>query len=273
MPEPWMKFYPRDWASDVQLNQCSLGAREVWLRMIFIMREAEPHGFFVGRSGEAINPAWFAREVNAPLAHVRKHIRELEAQGVFSRDSSGRIYSRRMVQDEARRQQLQENGKQGGNPALLDKPLVNQDGYPNRLSGGLSTTRARNQIPDTRDTDSLRSSAMAFASWPSENGRLRELALIFLAAFGNCFDPLKAEKHLPAYMQVLAQMRSRSVALSAAWQACADALDANNGKPLFSTQIRTAMSFLPARAATAPRPVAPDPYAHLQVVKPKGDVA
>lgn len=264
MPDIWFKMYPRDWAADVQLNRCSLASREVWQRMGFIMREAEPFGFFVGRSGEPVDIAWFAREVNAPLREVKKCLAELEHEGVFSRDSFGRIYSRRLIREHAKREQLRENGQHGGNPALLDNhSLDKQFGYPEPPKmdkRGLVIPDTRYQIPDT---DSLRSSAMGFERWPSEIPKLRELALLFIAAFGNCRDPIKAEKYLPHYTQVLAQMRSRGVSMADAWQACADAREANNGKPLFAATIKSAMSFLPARGS-APQSK-PSAYAGLQV--------
>jgi hypothetical protein len=81
--------------------------------------------------------------------------------------------------------------------------------------------------------------------------KLRELALLFVAAFGNCRDAVKAEKYLPHYTGVLAQMRSRNVSIAEAWQACVDAREANGGKPLFTAAIKAAISFLPSR--TAPR--------------------
>lgn len=73
------------------------------------------------------------------------------------------------------------------------------------------------------------------------------LAGIFVAAFANCRDEAKIAKYLPPYTQVLAQMRSRSISIAEAWQACADALEANGGKPLFNAAIKTAMSFVPSR--------------------------
>jgi hypothetical protein len=258
MREVWFKFFARDWAGDAQLNRCSLASREVWKRMTFLMREAEPFGFFVGRNGEPIDIVWFAREVNATLREVKKCILQLETEGVFSKDSSGRIYSRRMVRERARQEQFRQNGSHGGNPALLDNQNVtildnqnelfldNQDKQV--LDNPSVRPRTRTRIQKL-DTDSLRSSALAFRDWPQDIAKLRELALVFVAAFGNCLDPVKAERYVPHYTGVLAQMRSRGVSLADAWQACADGLEANGGKPLFAAAIKSAMSFLPARAS------------------------
>jgi len=50
----------------------------------------------------------------------------LEEAEVFSRRDDGAIFSRRMVRDEEKRQKWVHNGKKGGNPHLLDNPMVNQ---------------------------------------------------------------------------------------------------------------------------------------------------
>lgn len=239
MAQPFIKFYPRDWDADVQLLGCSLAARALWLHMIRIMSEADPFGFFVGRAGEAIDVTGFSRRICAEPREVRKLIAELRTTGVFSVDSSERIYSRRMVREHARREQLIQNS---GLPTVTttDASLVDT-----RKRDVVHTATNGSQKPDTRDTDSLRSSALEFGSWPTDNiPRLRELAAIFLAAFGNCRDAIKAEKHLPAYATVLATFSARGATIEQAWDACVDALEASGGKPLFSSAIRTAIAFL-----------------------------
>lgn len=104
------------------------------------------------------------------------------------------------------------------------------------------------------DTDSLRSSALKLRSWPRDNDGLRTLAKFFMAAFGNIRKAEKAEEHFPDYLEALAIFRSRGVSIESAWQCCAEALEANGGKPLFKARIKKAISFLPARAAPQQRP-------------------
>ena len=52
---------------------------------------------------------------------AQRHIAELEASGVLSRDEQGVIFSRRMVSDEESRRRSADNGKLGGNPALTGR--------------------------------------------------------------------------------------------------------------------------------------------------------
>lgn len=253
MPQPFIKFFPSDWEADAGLMGCSLSARGLWLHMLRVMHEAEPYGFFIGRNGEPIVVNSFALRIGALTKDVRKAFDELDAAGVFSRDSQGRIYCRRMLRDEAKRQQLLQNGEQSSR--VLPSSLGGQKA-PQAAGGACPPASLYSEAQKLRglDSDSLRSSAEAFGSWPADVTGLRRLGAVFLAAFANCFDPLKVEKYLPPYTQALATMRSRGVTISEAWQACVDAREANNNKPLFSAAIKTAISFLPAarHAKTTP---------------------
>jgi hypothetical protein len=228
---------------------CTLASRGLWLHMIRVMHEAEPFGFFVSRGGETVDPVGFARRIAVPLRDVRKSITELEKHGVFSRDNSGRIYCRRMVRDNAVSLDASISGKEGGNPKLRGDNQPDK-GQPLKapLKGWDKLART---IPDFQSTqsnsDSLRSSAVAFGSWPERVDRLRVLALIFIAEFANCRDGLKAEKYVGHYAGVLATVRSRGLSIAQAWQACADAREACGGRPLFGGSVKTAISFLPAK--------------------------
>lgn len=115
------------WEEDEGLTACSLAAQQVWLRMCFVMELAQPYGFFVSPEGEPIAPPVFAARVGKPLREIRRAIAELEENKVFSRDSSGRLYCRRMVRKAADAAQRRENGKLGGNPLLLNLDMADSD--------------------------------------------------------------------------------------------------------------------------------------------------
>ncbi len=276
MPLPFIKFYPADWEADLQLMSCSLAAQGLWLRMIRRMHEAEPYGFFTTRAGAPIAIKDFSRSLCLPYREVKALIDELGANQVFSVDRAGRIYSRRMLRDKAKRAQMSENSSQQSE--LFDRQIAQQIVEQNLEQSAQqnveqiveqSLVRGRQpaivrprQTQSLRglDTDSLRSSALEFGEWPTTVGELMTLAGIFVGAFANCRDEAKIAKYLPPYTQVLAQMRSRGISIDSAWQACSDALEANGGKPLFNAAIKTAMSFLPSSrpAIAAPRVKAAD---------------
>lgn len=250
MGELWFRFYPRNWRAAVR--GLSPIAKAVWHDMTLVMREAMPRGFFVGASGEPIDVRSFAKDNDYKPAEVRRAIMELQNKNVFSTDSLGRIYCRFIVRQAAQAEEARVNGSLGGNPMLTPLP-DNHRVNPQRLT---STDKSRLNTIENRekntDPDSLRSSAIAFGTWPDDVATLKGLALLFIAAFANCLNPLKAEKHLGDYTAFLAEVRQRRSSIEIAWRACEDALEANGGKPLWGARIKAAKSFLPLVPRHAP---------------------
>lgn len=99
---------------------------------------------------------------------------------------------------------------------------------------------------ESRDYDSLRSSAIRFGEWPGGPDPLADLARIFIDRFANCRDPEKVKRLLRPYTTFLASMRRRGVTIAQAWSACEDCWRAGGEVPLFGGTIRSAADFLPA---------------------------
>jgi|GEM_PF-2374612 len=117
---PWTKFFFSDHRNDPALKLCSLAARGLWVEMLSIMHDSERHGFLV-INGRAMTNQQLARIVGESGEIVSVLVAELDANGVFSRDENGVIFSRRMVRDHAFREQQRELGKLGGNPKITPK--------------------------------------------------------------------------------------------------------------------------------------------------------
>lgn len=129
MKRPAFQFYPGDWQHDVALRTCTLEARGLWIEMMCTMHQGNPYGYLV-LNGNPIDSGQLARMVGATAKEVEKGLKQLETAGVFSRDSEGRIFSRRMVKDERIREVRARSGALGGNPQLLNREVnqvVNQD--------------------------------------------------------------------------------------------------------------------------------------------------
>lgn len=122
----WMKFWPADWTRDPALRMCSLAARGLWIELIAVAHEAEPYGHVLV-SGRAPSVRQIAAIAGTIERDAAKLLQELEDAGVFSRTEAGVIYSRRMVRDNASREEARQFGKRGGNPRLkgADKGGVN----------------------------------------------------------------------------------------------------------------------------------------------------
>lgn len=117
MAMAWAKWYWTDYAADPALKVCSFAAQGLWMRMLCIAAEHEPIGY-VSINGKPLDGAQVARLTGGAVDEVCQLISELDDAGVFSRDRSGTIYSRRMVSDAKRAKTAQKNGAKGGNPKL-----------------------------------------------------------------------------------------------------------------------------------------------------------
>ncbi len=129
MSTPWMKFYPTDWRADPALRMCSVGARGLWMEILCLMHEAEPYGS-LRINGNEITPRQIASLAGTSPSEVEEWLSELEVAGVFSRDDSGVIISRRMQRDKAKAESDKANGKRGGNPGLkegVNPPVKSED--------------------------------------------------------------------------------------------------------------------------------------------------
>jgi hypothetical protein len=101
MSQPWLKFYPSDWRADPALRVCSIGARGLWMEMLCIMHEAVPRGSLLV-NGRPVTDRQLANLCGVPLRDAAALLSELDEAGVFSRDTDGTIFSRRIRRDHAK---------------------------------------------------------------------------------------------------------------------------------------------------------------------------
>jgi len=116
---PWFKFYPADWRADASLRSCSLAARGLWIEMISIMHDATPYGHLTV-NGRPVTVAQLALLTGTLPDQLPDLLGELETAGVYSVNSKGVIYSRRMTRDAKKAGTARKNGKAGGNPNLCN---------------------------------------------------------------------------------------------------------------------------------------------------------
>ncbi len=111
---PSFQFYPNDWMNDLDLRQCSIDARCLWIDMLCIMHDGVPYGHLRSTGGD-ISAHWLANRCGISERVIKRLLNELEKYEVFSRNPDETIYSRRMVSDELNRLQ---RANIGGNRAL-----------------------------------------------------------------------------------------------------------------------------------------------------------
>lgn len=118
MKRPSFQFYPGDWLNDAALRLCSVPARGLWIEMMCLMHQGSEYGYLKVNHKVILIPN-LARMVGATLPEVEGWVSELELAGVFSKDASGCVFSRRMIKDEKLRNVRASGGKLGGNPVLI----------------------------------------------------------------------------------------------------------------------------------------------------------
>lgn len=148
---PWMKFYPQDWRADERLRNCSLAARGLWLELIALMHRSERYGYLL-INGKAPSDRGLAIQAGAAMDEIKDALAELEAEGVFSRDPDGTIFSRRMVRDEEKHRKASNFGKRGARVKARkekEKPATPEGGREGELEGGHEGShQLRSQRPD-----------------------------------------------------------------------------------------------------------------------------
>ena len=104
---PSFQFYPGDWMKDPNLRRCSHAAKGVWIDMLCLMFECDERGVLAS-GGVPWGLDEIARAVGGAPDMTLSCVEELLAMGVASRNSSGAIFSRRLVRDEQERIQTRE---------------------------------------------------------------------------------------------------------------------------------------------------------------------
>lgn len=94
---PYFEFYVADYERDVQM--LSLAAQGLWARMLCWMHHAPDRGYLELPTGAPMEVRDVASRVGKSEADVADAISEMERIGLFSRDSRGCIFCRRMKRD------------------------------------------------------------------------------------------------------------------------------------------------------------------------------
>jgi len=150
---PSMQFYPADWTGDAALQACSLAARGLWIEMLLLMWNSPERGVLLKANGSKAEADWLAKMVRADEAEVKQLLSKLEAEGVYSTDAAGRIYSRRMVNDEKHRRSKQEAGRIGGKVSRPRSKTEAKRGSSSSTSSSASSVRTPPISPPRGETD------------------------------------------------------------------------------------------------------------------------
>jgi hypothetical protein len=133
------QWFFADWLSDPCLRASSLAARGLWKDLLCIAaaNKGRDYGFVLINSRSPA-PEVLARIVQSTPQEIKVLLTELHDNGVFTIDSRGVIYCRRMV----RAQKARKNGRLGGNPKLLKtKETADPVNHPSLLPSPLPSPK------------------------------------------------------------------------------------------------------------------------------------
>jgi len=114
---PWMKFYPQDWLTDVELRSCSSAARGTLIDLICLAHRQENYGVCMADNTVETRKKT-AKCLSLTLRTFDSHLASLIQMKRICVADDGRLYIKRMVQDHDYSLRQSKIGKMGGNPTL-----------------------------------------------------------------------------------------------------------------------------------------------------------
>lgn len=115
---PWLRWSFDAWLRDAGLRMCSPAARGIWMDLLAIAAASDDPGTII-IAGEVPSTGELAKLIGIRKSTFESCLGELERRQVFSRDSRGAIYSRRMKREASDYLWSVREGAKGGNPMLL----------------------------------------------------------------------------------------------------------------------------------------------------------
>jgi hypothetical protein len=248
---PWVKLHV-PLLDNEDYKRFSPAAQHLYTTLLLLAGKQD-RGDFSGRLEAATGPLTTGEirsHAKYEVATLNAALKELLKAKFVTRDDGGTLIVARFKDKAAPRSNLS-----------TDRVRAHREREGN-YTGPVSETnetRSRNVAEVEAEYASLRSAAFAFHDWPDEPDRLRDLAVVFLNAFGNTRDPRAVVRNVRPYTATLLAFQKRGATIERAWMACEACWIAGKNPekpdkpapPLFGAMIKSALDFLPS--LTAPR--------------------
>jgi hypothetical protein len=145
MKKPSFQFYPGDWRKDPAIQALDFESRGVWFEMLLLMHESDERGKLV-LNGQPIPEDALARILSISVESLKQILSKLLAYGVAKQEqNTGKIYSKRMVEDERITALRREAGRKGGK----QKPSKTQANVKQNRPPSSSTSSSTSVNPTT----------------------------------------------------------------------------------------------------------------------------
>jgi len=130
---PWLKFYPQDWLTDIELRYCSSAARGTLIDLMCLAHRQEDYGVVMDDM-ELSTRKKVAKCLSITLRTFDNHLTSLIQMKRICIADDGRLFIKRMVQDSEYSNKQSAFGSKGGNPTLKAtlKPEQNKSKNKNK---------------------------------------------------------------------------------------------------------------------------------------------
>ena len=178
---PAIQFYPSDWKNDTKVQSLSFHDRAVWLELLFIMHVAEIRGKLI-LNGQKMPDIMLAKRIGCSKQTLIKSLANIVKSGVAYVDKNGIIYNKRMVNDQAKRDEEAAFGSLGGNKK---KELVKgREGQVLKTPPSASVSNS-NSSTTTERVQELRQKSVDSETWLAETHAATEIPTHTIAFFCN----------------------------------------------------------------------------------------
>jgi hypothetical protein len=114
---PWLKFWPQDWLTDVNLRSCSSAQRGTLIDLMCIAHRSENYGVIIERDTPEARKM-LAKCLSLTVRTLDSHMTGLLQLQRICRTDDGQLFIKRMVQDHRKSLINSDNGKLGGRVSL-----------------------------------------------------------------------------------------------------------------------------------------------------------
>lgn len=146
---PWSKFFWSDWRTDPNLCRCSKAAKGFWIDCLCLMHECDERGV-LSTGGCAWSDGDIAAAVGGDHGTNMACLQELLDKGVAHRNSSGAVYSRRMVRDAEISRVRADAGSKGGSKGG-SKPIANRQANRKQTLSDSDSDSDSDPVPEGGD--------------------------------------------------------------------------------------------------------------------------
>lgn len=170
MKLPSFQFYPGDHRQDPAQLRCSKAAKGVWLEMMCVLHSCEERGVFA-TAGQPWNDQEIAVAVGGDISENLTCLQELIEKGVLRRNSSGCLYSRRIVRDEEKRRSNAHRQKRHYDKT--EKPNANLTPTSHASSPSVSSSKKKIPLPPNRGEELFEAFYKAYPRKVNRPGALK----------------------------------------------------------------------------------------------------